>query len=120
VKGPNIDRLMAHSWPGNVRELRNIIDRAVALSPQMSSFDTLKLSLSNAQPSEDALRVRTDLPFSEAKRLVVDNFEARYLRDLLERFEHNISAVSRFSGVERKHLRSLLIKHKLLSGEGGA
>ena len=117
VKGPNIERLMAHSWPGNVRELRNIIDRAVALSPQVNSFETLKLSLNSSPSSEESLRVRTDLPFSEAKRLVVDNFEARYLRDLLERFEHNISAVSRFSGVERKHLRSLLIKHKLLAGE---
>ena len=27
------DRLMSYSWPGNVRELRNVIERAVIMSP---------------------------------------------------------------------------------------
>jgi DNA-binding NtrC family response regulator len=117
VQGPNMERLHSHSWPGNVRELRNVIDRAVALSPSFQSFDSLRVSLTPAAPTEDPLTIRTDLPFSDAKRLVVDAFEARYLRDLMERFSHNISAISRFSGIERKHLRSLLIKHKILSGE---
>ncbi|MDX1508667.1 MAG: helix-turn-helix domain-containing protein, partial [Woeseiaceae bacterium] len=28
-----VDRLRAYSWPGNVRELKNVIERAVILSP---------------------------------------------------------------------------------------
>lgn len=114
IHGPSADRLMAHSWPGNVRELRNVIDRAIALSPQARSFEGLKISLQGAQPTEEPLSIRSDLPFSEAKRLIVDNFELRYLRDVFERCKGNISAVSRESGIERKHLRSLLQKHGLL------
>jgi transcriptional regulator with PAS, ATPase and Fis domain len=29
-----VARLVAHDWPGNVRELRNVLDRAVVLSPK--------------------------------------------------------------------------------------
>ncbi|MGB5488329.1 MAG: sigma-54 dependent transcriptional regulator, partial [Lysobacterales bacterium] len=35
------DRLLAHDWPGNVRELKNVIERAVILSPG----DRLRLDL---------------------------------------------------------------------------
>jgi PAS domain S-box-containing protein len=30
----HIDALSAHNWPGNIRELKNVIERAVILSPQ--------------------------------------------------------------------------------------
>ena len=33
VPGAAMDRLLAYDWPGNVRELRNVLERAVILSP---------------------------------------------------------------------------------------
>jgi transcriptional regulator with GAF, ATPase, and Fis domain len=36
-----IDALQRYSWPGNVRELRNVIERAVIVSPK----DTLNVEL---------------------------------------------------------------------------
>jgi len=115
VAGPNLDRLMAHHFPGNLRELRNVIDRAVALSPGATGFADLKLHIT-PQSADEALSVRTDLPFAEAKAAVLHNFELRYLRDVLQRCEGNISAASRESGLDRKHLRSLLRKYALISG----
>lgn len=42
------DQLRAYRWPGNVRELKNVIERAVILSPR----NTLRLDLSMAGESE--------------------------------------------------------------------
>ncbi len=58
--------------------------------------------------------VRHDLPFAQAKAELLDAFEARYLSDLFVRCEGNISAAARESGVDRKHLRTLLRKHGLV------
>jgi len=114
LDGPNMHQLVAHDWPGNVRELRNVIDRAVALSPGATSFQALRVSIM-PQATSEPLSVRTDLPFGEAKRRVLESFEQRYLRDLFERCDGNISAAARDAEIDRKHLRSLLRKHKIIA-----
>lgn len=114
VTGPNLDRLMVHGWPGNVRELRNVLERALALSPGATSFEELKLGLEPVAPGADALPVRVDLPFKDGKDAVVDAFEEKYLKDVHTRHDGNVSAGARFAGVDRKHWRALLRRHGLL------
>jgi transcriptional regulator with PAS, ATPase and Fis domain len=117
VAGPNLDRLYAHDWPGNVRELRNVIERALALAPRSRTFDELRLVVApggRADGSTDPLTVRTDLPYVEAKQQLLEAFEQRYLQDVLARCEGNISATARASGLDRKHLKTLLRRHGLL------
>jgi DNA-binding NtrC family response regulator len=116
IAGPNLDVLMAHDWRGNVRELRNIVDRAIALSPGARTFADLRLRLVPGG-DDDSLAVRADLPFTDAKQAVVHAFERRYLRDALARCEGNISATARETGLDRKHLRTLLKRHGLVSSE---
>ncbi|MGB1013352.1 MAG: sigma 54-interacting transcriptional regulator [Nannocystaceae bacterium] len=115
VSGPNLDRLIAHDWPGNVRELRNVIDRTLALSPTATAFDQLRLSVPGGAGGENHLRVRTDLAYSEAKKQLLEVFEFRYLSDLLARCQGNLSAAAREAKVDRKHLKTLLRRHGLLS-----
>jgi PAS domain S-box-containing protein len=43
------DMLLRYSWPGNVRELKNVIERAVILSPR----NVLRLDLSMSNPGAD-------------------------------------------------------------------
>jgi DNA-binding NtrC family response regulator len=114
-RSENLQRLAAHDWPGNVRELRNVVDRAVALSPGVESFDGLRISVTAPGTAEEALAVRSDLTFAEAKQLVLQAFEERYLRDVLERCAGNISATSREAGIDRKHLKTLLRRYGLIS-----
>jgi DNA-binding NtrC family response regulator len=117
ITGANLERLIAYAWPGNVRELRNVLDRALALSPGARSFAELRVSLPGEEFGPnlgDALAVRTDLPYAEAKQQLLDGFEARYLADLLARHDGNISAAARDAAVDRKHLRALLRKHALI------
>jgi transcriptional regulator with PAS, ATPase and Fis domain len=116
IGGANLELLMAHGWPGNVRELRNAIERALALSPTAKSFDELKIALAPLAADEE-LAVRADLPYAEAKEQILQAFERRYLSDLLTRVGGNLSAASRASGVDRKHLRTLVKKHSLWSDE---
>jgi DNA-binding NtrC family response regulator len=103
---------MGHDWPGNVRELRNVIDRAIALSPRASSFADLRIEIDGLAAVDDPWpTVSPQLPWDESKSLVLHAFERRYLRALMDACQGNLSAASRQSGVDRKHLRSLLRRH---------
>ena len=113
--GPGLDRLVAHGWPGNVRELRNVLDRALALAPAARRFADLAIRVEpGAAAGDDPLPVRADLPFAEAKQLVMHEFERRYLVDLLARHRGNLSAAARDADVDRKHLRALARRHGLV------
>jgi len=115
--GSTLDRLIAHGWPGNVRELRNVIDRAIALAPGAQRFADLVIRIDPSQhdvAAGDGLAVRSDLPYAEAKALVLHELERRYLADVLARTYGNLSAASRESGIDRKHLRTLARKHGLI------
>jgi len=61
------------------------------------------------------VRIRTDVPFKEAKREIVEPFERAYLIELLEAHGMNLSACSRTSGLSRKHLRQLMRKYGLMT-----
>jgi DNA-binding NtrC family response regulator len=115
--GAGLDRLIAHSWPGNVRELRNVLDRAIALAPGAQRFTDLAIRVEPGPVAGDAgVAVRGDLPYADAKAAVLHDFERRYLADLLARHDGNLSAASRSSGLDRKHLRTLARKHGLVDG----
>jgi DNA-binding NtrC family response regulator len=114
VSGPNLDRLIAHDWPGNVRELRNVIERGLTMTPGARSFAELRLRVEAGAVEGEPLAVRSDLPYHEAKEAVLHTFERRYLGDLIARTEGNITAAARETGLDRKHLRTLLKKHGLI------
>jgi DNA-binding NtrC family response regulator len=116
--GAQLERLIAHAWPGNVRELRNVLDRAIALAPGAARFSDLAIRIDPAAETSagDGIAVRSDLPYAEAKALVLHELERRYLADVLARTDDNLSAASRASGIDRKHLRALARKHGLIAG----
>jgi DNA-binding NtrC family response regulator len=118
--GPALERLAAHGWPGNVRELRNVIDRALALTPGARRFGELIVRVEPGAAVDDgAAGVRSDLPFADAKQLVLHEFERRYLADVLARAAGNITAAARLAELDRKHLRTLARRHGLLAGDDG-
>ena len=50
-------------------------------------------------------------PFQEAKARAIREFERRYLMDLMQRANGNISQAARLAGKERRALGRLLKKH---------
>jgi DNA-binding NtrC family response regulator len=111
--GPGLDRLHAHGWPGNVRELRNVIDRAIALAPGAQRFADLTIRLEPSAGAPEPAAVRTDLPYAEARELVLHDFERRYVADALAKAGGNLTAAARAAQVDRKHLRTLARRHGL-------
>lgn len=120
LEGANMDRLRGYHWPGNVRELRNVIARAVALSPRNADFDSMPVLL---RPTNVAAAptpaVSAERPFHEVKSEVVARFEHDYLNDLLRRARGNVSQAARIAGLERKYLYRLLERAGLRPSKSG-
>lgn len=64
------DLLLRYEWPGNVRELKNVIERAVILSPRNS----LRLDLSMSNPGGES---RLDTADSQPQEKLLNELEMR-------------------------------------------
>ena len=101
-------RLQLSAWPGNVRELRNHLERCAALQ------EALHPSSEDPSPQRlDALDV--SIPFSEARRRLLADFEQGYVRALLERHGGNVSRAAATAGVDRAHLHRIMRRQKMRS-----
>ena len=94
-------------YPGNVRELEMLVEGALSRREPRGGAPPLEPALS---VDDEAL---ADLPYKEAKEQVVDAFTRRYLEQLLERHDGNVSRAADEAGLGRNHLTRLLQKHGL-------
>jgi DNA-binding NtrC family response regulator len=97
--------LSAHAWPGNVRELRNVIERALLLSPP----GTLEVSEIDARDSHPPMSTDGALPFPARLSEVVQ----AAARAMLNLTLGNRSEAARRLGISRSRLQ------RLLRGEAG-
>lgn len=104
-----MDLLMQYDFPGNVRELRNLVERFSTFGPDPSALQNPEGVMNRA----GAWEIRTDLPFHDAKEIWTDIFEKAYLTRLLQTHGNNVSAAARTSGIDRRHLQRLMVKHDL-------
>ncbi len=102
-----VSLLEAHGWPGNVRELRNTVSRLL-LFPE-EAIETLLASESTA--GESGENPLLNLPLRDARELVVNRFEERYLRAKIARAAGNLTRAAAEMGVSRQFLYRLLAEH---------
>src|SRR6185295_363304 len=97
VSDAQLRRLSAHSWPGNVRELRNWVEATLALgeSPELTHGS----SASQAPPAASVGSL--ELPYKEARRQVLDEFEGRYVAHLLNAADGNVASAARRGAMDR-------------------
>jgi transcriptional regulator with GAF, ATPase, and Fis domain len=91
-----------YAWPGNVRELRNAVARHLALgdlAPHGKSGEYARIG--------DFIErvIAMELPLSDARDRVVDEFEQRYVAHMLEKNEGVVTKAARASGVARRHFQ---------------
>ncbi len=101
--------LQAYDWPGNVRQLRNVVERAVILTPrdQLDVIETDMLGTEVIESKVGAGSAMTTLmgaPLREAR----ESFEREYLAVQIRRFSGNISKTASFIGMERSALHRKL------------
>jgi DNA-binding NtrC family response regulator len=113
--GENLQILLRHNWPGNVRELRNVLERAWVLSGASGTeFERLRFDLRQQARSAPSEAIDTTLPFKEAKERWLDAFERRYLEAVFAAHNKNISSTAEHAGINRNHVRKLLLKYGLI------
>jgi DNA-binding NtrC family response regulator len=116
--------LAAYPLPGNVRELKNIVDYALALCdgevvepshlpPYLETQAPAPAQVSATATPGPALL--DDLVFRVAR----DQFERRYMTELMRVSGGNLSEAARRSGVDRSNLRRMLRRLGLAGSEGG-
>jgi two-component system response regulator AtoC len=105
--------LECHSWPGNVRELKNTVERARALANRETIQPEDLPAEVRPLGGEAADRSPAIHSFKAAKQEIVTEFEARSLRELMERTGWNIAQAARASGVHRKTIERKLKRYNL-------
>ncbi len=95
--------LTEYSWPGNVRELRNVIERHAALGDNVVGllFDG---SVAPNVGGEDL----SALPYHEARRIVLERFEAEYVPRVLERANGVVARAAQHAELARPSFYRLL------------
>ncbi len=101
-----LQKLIVYEWPGNVRELENIMERAVVFTMhhQIRNED---LSL----PEHETIRGVE--PFHAAKARIINEFEKRYIQDLLIAHQGNITKASKTAQKNRRAFWELIRKHSI-------
>ncbi|MGN6543404.1 MAG: sigma 54-interacting transcriptional regulator, partial [Aureliella sp.] len=101
-----VTALVNHLWPGNVRELKQRVQSAAAMAESncISPAD-LGLTPSEELTQPDGFESYYDLPLSEARNLLVENFERAAITRALIAQNHNISAAARQLGIHRQSLQ---------------
>jgi transcriptional regulator with PAS, ATPase and Fis domain len=90
--------LRKHAWPGNVRELRNRIQRAVVLAERvLLKPEDLELSAEDTSPVLSLARAR-------------EEFQTRYIEQILERNGGNRTRAARELGVDPRTVFRFLEK----------
>ena|GEM_PF-4936 len=119
-----IFQMLQYDWPGNVRELENTIERALivcrsdTIGPEHVTFHRDAPASVPPPPGdvdgeslmETVMQELSSLPYSEAKKQIVRDFEVQYLKAVLARVGGNISEAARQSGLDRSNFRRILKK----------
>ncbi|HJZ85974.1 MAG TPA: sigma 54-dependent Fis family transcriptional regulator [Polyangia bacterium] len=110
-------KLMAYEWPGNVRELRNVVERGLSLRepmpiPEPPTLGPSTIVVPSGAPGATPVPPAVlDLPFKEAKGILVEAFEREYLTHLLARHNGNISRAALEAGIDRNYIHRLVKKY---------
>ncbi|MCX7422368.1 MAG: sigma-54-dependent Fis family transcriptional regulator, partial [Planctomycetia bacterium] len=95
-----------HSWPGNVRELEQVIVAAASMC-HANQIRVADLPLPQREPktSESPFEHLRGLPLTEAKTLLVEQFERAAVQAALTDNNGNVSAAARQLGLHRQSLQ---------------
>lgn len=119
VKGisPEVETECYHyHWPGNVRELENVIERAVTLTKE--DVISLNVVLPLVKKTGDVTATEDELlaqPYKMARRKALDAFNRKYIMNVLNKTNGNVTNAARESEIERQYLQRMLKRYNIKS-----
>ena len=110
-----MELLLKGEWKGNIRELEHVLERAVILASGEAVLpEDLPPQIHPAENNFQAPQTfLLNLPFKEAKDQLIEDFERRYIEDVLQKYHGNVSRAAEHSGIDRRSLHRLLAKYGL-------
>jgi two-component system response regulator GlrR len=102
-------RLEAYDWPGNVRELFNVMQRAKVLAGEAQILPCHIVFCACDAPAPEG----PASTFRSARSEAVAAFERRYVQDILEKHNGNITHAARAAGQDRRAFGRLAKKYRL-------
>ena len=102
-----MEYLLAYDYPGNIRELKNIIERLVVLSAD----GTIRTS-GLPEPSQSG-RLSQKPEIIKPLKDVRKEFEARYIEEVLDQCDQNISEAAKKLNVSRRQLFNKVTEYGL-------
>jgi two-component system response regulator HydG len=113
--------LESYRWPGNIRELRNIVERAVALSPgpyiELRDLPEAVCSAASSTFHHACQPQDFDLTTSSVLRLARGEAEAALIRQVLKKHGNNRLRAALELGVSRRTLYKKLHQYGLMGEE---
>lgn len=110
LDGKCVSHLMKYAWPGNVRELKNCIESASVIC----DGNCIRIrDINRVLTSHNAKQIQNDGSFRESKARVLEEFEKKYIVNMLIQNKGNIAAASRDSGIDRKNLWQMIKKYSI-------
>lgn len=106
--------LHAYNFPGNVRELRNALEHAVVMtSEDQIRVEDLPKSMRGQLPAKATAPASSVRTLNELREAWVAPHERRYLSELLDSTNGEISAAAKKAGINRVTFYRLMKKHGL-------
>ena len=108
-----VEKLMAQSWPGNVRELENALVHGI-LHCRSDTITCSDVSLDGKPRGRSSLVNKAcsadvqELPYKEAKEMVLKQFNQDYINGILALTNGNVSRAAKRCGLERQALQQIM------------
>ncbi len=107
-----------YDWPGNIRELENIIERAFAFSKDDEDTLSVRDLLPLLKRGADSGIIGDELllkPYKDARREEIDAFNIKYITNILNRNNGNVTSAARECKIERQYLQRMMKKYNIKS-----
>ena len=106
-----------YDWPGNVREIKNVVERLFITSTSnvISSVEIPKMLFNSPRfynPEQQALPMEDDILYEKPYKEALKEFEKRYIKNIMNKFDGNVSKVASHIKISRSDLYYKLGKIK--------